>query len=180
MKIEVKERGSKSYYDEFLFVVNKYRSLLKKPNVKVSKLTVFLKQYLLLILLSIIIFIASYIFTYDILFILFTGMLSILFIFSIYYLILINKRINYLMNETGSKIININKDYVEYSDEDKSYKVKWENIKYVIINKYSICFMPYLKSEILISISTDYKDKILNAIKKYQKEKILIDNSNLY
>lgn len=33
MIIEIKERGKDSFYDEFLYVLNNYKKILKNPNV---------------------------------------------------------------------------------------------------------------------------------------------------
>ena len=54
--------------------------------------------------------------------------------------------------------------------------------KNILINKNTISFLPSdaLATNIIMFISTKYKDKVLEAIKKYKKEELVIDNSNLY
>ena len=59
--------------------------------------------------------------------------------------------------------------------------MKWDSIKNILINKNTISFLPgdVLATNIIMFISTKYKDKVLEAIKKYKKEELVIDNSNL-
>ena len=60
MKIEVKTRGVKEYYDEFLYMAYKYKSIKKNPKMKAHKLTSYLIFYLSVVLLGIILFIMFY------------------------------------------------------------------------------------------------------------------------
>ena len=55
------------------------------------------------------------------------------------------------------------------------YDIGWKDIKYILINKYSISFIPRDKNNILLSISTEYKDKVIDAINKYNYSNLVIE-----
>ena len=178
MKLEVKERGSKCFYDEFLSVMMKYKKIIKNPHKKVNRLS---KEVIGLMLLSVfllIVFIILYKFKgYSIICVV---LFSLIFILSIIYYLLMNKRISFYRNFKGTIVIEFNNDYIEYLSSKNNYKVDWDNIKSIIINKYSICFIPIYSNKVMIGISTEYKDKVIDIIKKLDKENLIIDNSNLY
>ena len=81
------------------------------------------------------------------------------------------------MNEKGSKTINIEKDYISYKDNNKSFRVEFDDLKYVVINKYSICFIPKNKLSALISINVEYKKDVIDALSKYKKDYLIVDNN---
>lgn len=37
MKIEIKEKGTNNYYDEYLFFANNYKKIQDNPNTKIKK-----------------------------------------------------------------------------------------------------------------------------------------------
>ena len=178
MKIEVKERGSKNYYDEFLYIISNYRKFRKNPNKKVHRLTINLLVYDILLLFSIIILLLFYVVDKDHLFIFLIGMLSLLFIFMLLYLIMINIRIKQFMSSTETKIININNVGVEYADNEKNIRIKWEEVAFIIINKHTICFLPKARTNILISLTTKYRKEVIKGLDKYNKTSLLIDNNS--
>lgn len=180
MKIEVNKRGKKEYYDEFLYVVTMRKRIKKNPNQKVQTLTFYLKKYICYILLSVLLFIFFYYKTKNIFFMIYIGMVIIILLYIVVYLLNTNKMIKTLMSKTDTKIVEINKSGVEYKDSEKNIKIDWKNIEFILLNKYSICFIPKDDSNIFISISSDYKYKVLTAIKEFNKEDLIKDNSQLY
>lgn len=181
MKIEVKTKGSKEYYDEFLYMAFKYKRIKKNPKMKARKLTSFLICHDSFILLSIILFIIFYWQYNDLVFIFFCGMMTLLFIYILIYLKAVKKQIKNYMGRSGNKTIDINDKCIEYKDEEKDLRIKWEDIHSIIINKYSICFLPIEQSsKIFIALSIEYKNEVLSGIEKYKKKSLLIDNSDFY
>ena len=59
-------------------------------------------------------------------------------------------------------------------------KLLWKSIEYIIINKYSICVLSKNFSAILIGIEIGSKDDVYQALKKYKKLDLLVDNSSRY
>ena len=108
-------------------------------------------------------------------------MLTLMFIYALIYLKIINKQIEDYMRVTGNRAIEINDKGIESIDEEKIVRIKWEDIYRIIINKYTICFVPEEKnSKIFMSISKEYKNEVIEGLKNYKKETLLIDNSNIY
>ena len=177
MKIEVNERGSKNYYDEFFFIASYYRKFKKNPHKKAFKMTTFLIMYEIFIILFIAGTIGIYIMEPDAFHMCMVFTFVLCFIFCGAYLFLSNKRINEFMNSTGKKIVEINEDGIEYSDDEKNLKLKWDKIEYILVNKYSICFIPNSTTNILISLSTDYKEQAIKGIEDAGKTGLIIDNT---
>ena len=175
MKIEIQNNGTKEYYEEFLYIIQKYKRINKNPRKKVhSIINMLIVEIILIILL---LTISSFIFiNYRIYPVIVgtTGVLLFIFLFSLYSY---KRKVKEFMTCNETKVLKINKDCVEYFSDKITIKQKWENIKYVIINKHSIVFFPYNMNEIFISISISYKKDIIKAIKKYAKESKLIDNN---
>lgn len=180
MKIEVKERGTRSFYDEFLYIAFNYRSFRKRPHKRAYRLTSYLIGNECFVLLAIILFALSYKEGSDVVDVFLMGMFAFLFIYILFYLIITIKRIKSFMNTKGSKTINITEYGIEYSDEDKTLKLAWNDTQSVIISKYSICFLPKVMTGALISVTVNYKDEIIKCLRKYQEESLLADNSSLY
>ena len=180
MRLEIKEQGSREYYNEFLYVVAKYRKLKKNPRRRVYNFTKYLIIYNIITFLMVLISLYFYLSTNDTIYMFYVGALSGVLAIQIGYLFKCRKRINMLLNTKGVRIIEFNEDGVEYIDDDKNLRIKWDDLKYVIINKYSICMLPKATLQGFTSVSVKYKDEVINGLKKYQKESVLIDNSHFY
>lgn len=176
MKFSIKERGSRDYYNEFLYIVFNYKMFLKNPYKKAHKLTNMLLYYGIMLLLFIGLFIYFYIDESSNFYLIFIGFFSFVFLLDVFILISGIKRINNYVNDKDTKHISIEKDYIEYKDNSKSFKVKFKDIKYVIMNKYSICFLPSSLNNAIISITIEYKNDIINVLKKFKREELIIDN----
>ena len=179
MKIEIKERGSKDYYDEFLYIAFRYKDFLRKPKRKAYHVTKFLLLTMVFALISIIFSIIVYLNTNDILYIVLTTLLLFILGISLCYYVIMKKQINTFLSDNSVKEININTDGIEYKDNRKSMSLAWNNVSSIIINKYSICFLSN-EGRILISIDKKYQEKVIKGLKNYHKEILLIDNSFLY
>lgn len=58
MKLEIKEKGSKNYYDEFLYLVFNYKKIRNNPYKKIKRLTILGYSYFgISTILSILLFI---------------------------------------------------------------------------------------------------------------------------
>ncbi len=180
MKIEVNKRGTKEYYDEFLYILSNIRKIKKRPQKKVHNLTIVLKAYGIFLLVSIILLIILYYKSFDIIFIFSSGMLTLLLIYTIFYLCFVTKRINHFQERKTKIVINLTKEGITFIDDTKNIKIKWSEIDIILVNKYSISFIPKDISNIFISISTEYKDLVLKGTNKYNYNSLIIDNSNLY
>ena len=67
---------------------------------------------------------------------------------------------------------------IHREENQVSSKLFWDAIEYIIINKHSICCLPKNFAHFAIFIEISAKDKVYEALKKYDKLNLLIDNSN--
>lgn len=174
------EKGSKDYYNEFMFVTTNYKKILNSPKMKVKNL---INQYILVLVLSLLL--VAFI-TYNIIIDNYSyvdvAILSIFsFIIFLYGIMVLRLKNNIkLYLNSGSTNIVIDELGVKKSSDRDDILLKWDNITYVIINKNSICFIPKKLPSFMLGIPIEYKDKIIKGLEKYDKMSILIDNSGMY
>ena len=180
MKLEYEEIESKKFYDEFLYITYKYNSIKKNPKQKVKRYTDYLLLYVIVYILIIVLIFVSNIDIKDAFGYFLLGGASIMTINYLYYLKVYKKLIKESVKSKPKIKININEDTIHYIEENREYKLKWDVISNVIINKYTITIISKDNSRLLISIPLNYKDDIITCLKKYKKEKLLIDNTELY
>lgn len=60
---------------------------------------------------------------------------------------------------------------------EEQFRLNFKDIRWIILNKYSITFLPKNKGATLIAIEIKYRDQIINNIKD---KSLIVDNSNLY
>ena len=176
MKLEITKRGSKEFYDEVLYVISKYKDIVSNSNIKIHGLR---KDAISLGLISLILSIITllmYFFNKSNKMFMYIGYFFIfLVILSIVYYLIINIRINKLREPDDKIIIKFDNKKIYYSRSNMKYDIGWKDIKYILINKYSISFIPRDKNNILLSISTEYKDKVIDAINKYNYSNLVIE-----
>lgn len=180
MKIQVKNIGSRAYYDEVLFMAYRYKKIKKNPNVKTKNLGKSFKLLLLFIILYGLLLLLYFIKYNDSSMLLLHGIYIGLGIFYLILVINYNMRIKMFMNNKREKFIEIDEKNITYSDGYKKIELNWDNVHMIIINKYSICFFPKTSLSPMISISLEYKESVLNAVNEYKKSNLIIDNSYLY
>ena len=178
MKLEINDRGDSKFYDEVLSITYNYNKILKNPRKKIYPLRLDAIKYGII---SLILFISySFLAVVDNNFkmnVILMYSFLILIILSIIYYIVLTKRIKDYKNKKGIIKIIINKKEVEYKDVDNSYRLRWNNIKYIIINKRTISFIPSSRDNYLIMVNIKYKKEIIDEIKNLGKEELLIDNN---
>ena len=174
MKFELNTCESKKYYNEVWYIASKYNKIKNNPKMKVYSLTNYrIMQIFGGILLCIICAFLSRKDTFYSVMLGFFGFYSLLILIIT---ILNNSRLNEYLKNWTPKTIEIDNDGVHYQDDVKSFITKWDDIIYVIINKESICFLPKTNNNYIITMSIMYKDEVLKAINKYQKEELVVDN----
>lgn len=176
MKIEFKNRGSREYFDEVLYIATYINKFIKKPNRKVHRLTKFYRNYLIFIIIYLLLMIWFYIKYKDLLFIFLLGFMSLLLVFVLKGLIITNKRIKYYLEEKNNKSIEFDTKTIKYIDKIKTLSIDWKDVKNIIINNYSIIFLPVNNTLPVIAIDKQYKDQVDEVIKKYSKEELIINN----
>ena len=180
MEIIVNKRGPKEYYDEFLYVLYSFKKFSKNPKTKANSFTKSMTTNIVLGAIGLVLMIISYLVFKDTIFMIF--IIAFVFILVIYVLIYMQgkKRLNDMLNDEQEKVIKINEEGVSYKDADKLYQLSWNKIKYILINKYSIAFLPSTIDTLVVSISNEYLDDILKGIEEVNKKDLIVDNRSLY
>lgn len=177
MELIVDKNGTKEYYDEMLFVISRFNKYSKKPNVKAQLLTKFLFKYLIFDLLGIVLAICFYIIFHNNYFIFMMGAIVLIMIYTIILYNNAKKQINNYLNDTSIKRIIIDNDYIRYRNDSVDYKISLADIKYIIVNKYSVVFLPNNINTICISLSIEYLDFVKEALKDNKASDKLIFNN---
>jgi membrane protein implicated in regulation of membrane protease activity len=100
---------------------------------------------------------------------------SIALILGIVYIFLINRRISKFKNNDSSKKLIIEDEYVEMHMGDEQFRLNFEDMHWIILNKYSITFIPKTEGAPLIAVEIKYKNQVIGNIKDKQ---IIVDNSS--
>ena len=178
MEIKIEKQASENFYSEVLDIISNYKKLLQNPRRKIKGL---IKQSILLNSISFLFLIA-----FTLLYILnnsYTMYLYVIVLFvitsilGIFYFFLIKRRISQLKHVDADKKFIINDEFVELDVGEEKTRLLTSEIQYVILNKYSICFIPKNNNFKLIAIPIEYKELILKSIKN---QNIIFDNSDLY
>jgi len=179
VKLEISERGNFSYYDEFLYIMSNIKKISSNNKIKVKKLTSVAFIYSAISFIFTLVFLLFYILKKDNLYFYILCFFSFIFIFSVVYFVMILNKIKQLRGEEGTIIFEITEDYVRVEKNGVECKLNWNEITSVIINKNTICFIPR-ELKVLVAISKDYKEQVVSILKKFKKDSLLVDNSNLY
>ena len=95
----------------------------------------------------------------------------------IIYNVLIRRRISKFKNRGFVRKLVIEDDYVELTVGKEKSRLEMSEIQYVLINKYSISFIPNKVNLTLLSIGISYREEVLN---NFSHKELIVDNSNLY
>ena len=173
MKLVIKDSGTNSYYDEYLFLVQNYKKVHSDSNIKIKKSSSSAYFYLCI---SIIIFIGSliwYLLSNDAMQLCVLGLFSVSILLSIILLYLTKKRISTLSNSHQKTIFEITKDGVKVENKDKKFNLKFDEIKKILIGNYTITFIPNDITKNFITTRIEFKEDITKALKKYKKDNLI-------
>ena len=104
------------------------------------------------------------------------GMLVLLLILYARYYVSVEKRIKTFMSDEGSKTIEFTDEYVGYKDDSKDIRIKWDDVSCILFARYTICFIPKNLSDILISISREYEDEVLQGLREAGRDDLIVEN----
>lgn len=174
MIIESKGKDKKSFYEEVLYIASNYYIFKKNPKTRVHSLT---KVFLLYVILFFVLFIIC-------LFILRSEAISAiaLTLGIVYTYLLVEAK--YKLREyikQGNSMVKIDESGVENSYENQVIsKLSWDAIEFVLIQKNTICFLPKNFASFAIFVPASTQEKVSQALKKYDKMDLVIDNSRKY
>lgn len=178
MEIRINDSGSKDYYGEVLAVMSNYGKLVKNPRQKIRGLH---KQAMMLTGIALVFLVVfSILYAMDMSYTLYFYIIiifAVALVLGIIYNILINRRISQLKNPGADKRLVIENDHVELSIDSEKTRLLISEIQYILINNYSISFLPQNINSKMIAVNVAHKNEILNSI---NEKNIIIDNSDLY
>lgn len=178
MEIEINKIESDAYYNEVLAIVSNYKKLVKNPRQKIKGVN---RQAITLTVISVA-FLVVFSFLYlqnrsNTLYLIVVAIFAIAFVLGIIYNVLIRRRISKLKNRGSDRKLVIEEDYVELTVGNEKSRLEMSEIQYVLINKYSISFIPNKANSTLIAIGISYREDVLN---NFARKELIVDNSSLY
>ncbi|MBQ6098556.1 MAG: hypothetical protein IJL02_01675 [Methanobrevibacter sp.] len=178
MEIEIDKTESNNYFGEVLAVMSNYQKLAENPKRKIRGLNFQAIALTGIAAVFLMIFTALYLLDPN-----YTSFLYVIIIFlvalflGIIYIILIRRRISRLKNNNSDKKLIIEDDYVEMHIGDEQFRLNFTDMQWIILNRYSITFLPKTKGATLIAVEIKYKDTVIKSIKD---KSLIVDNSDLY
>lgn len=178
MEILLDKQNSDKYYDEVLAVLSNYKKLVKNPRKKVKGLTSSAISLTAIAAVFMIAFTGLYLMNPSYSLYLYIDILFIVAVLlGIVYYILIRNRISKFKQVDSPKKFFIEDEYVELIIGEEHFRLNFTDMQWIILNKYSIDFLPKKEGATLISINIKYKDQIIPNI---NEKSLIIDNTGLY
>ena len=178
MEIEMNKIESDAYYNEVLAIISNYKNLVENPRQKIKGLN---RQAITLTVISVaflVVFSVLYLQNRsNTLYLIVVAIFAVAFVLGIIYNVLIRRRISKLKNRGSDRKLVIEEDYVELTVGNEKSRLEMSEIQYVLINKYSISFIPNKANSTLIAIGISYREDVLN---NFARKELIVDNSSLY
>lgn len=178
MEIEMNKIESDAYYNEVLAIVSNYKKLVDNPRQKIKGLN---RQAITLTVISVaflVVFSVLYLQNRsNTLYLIVVAIFAVAFVLGIIYNVLIRRRISKFKNRGSDRKLVIEEDYVELTVGNEKSRLEMSEIQYVLINKYSISFIPNKPNSTLIAIGISYREDVLN---NFSHKELIVDNSSLY
>ena len=176
MTIEIKERGSRSFYKEFVNVMTQYRQLLYRPQDKLKdnfKRYAFLTIAMVLIcLMSLYGGITGSFTATKILTTVFAGVAAVA---TAVILVRMNKMVDGYLADDRPAVVTIDDNGVEIEKTgSQAVRLAWDNVVFVRSFVESTCFFSKDLSGIVLSVNNDYKKEIMDYIKSNENIKVMV------
>ena len=176
MEILMDNDETNQYYDEVLDIASNYDKIMKNPKkkflgLKRYSLTLTGIAFVFLVIFSALTFTQKSDISFYIMI-----LFAVAFVVGVIYYILILNRISKFKNRNLDRKLIIENDYIEFIAGADAYRLEKSDIQYVLINRYSISFIPKTKSNIIFA-DIKYKSQILD---NFDEKSLIVDNSDLY
>lgn len=106
-----------------------------------------------------------------------SGICFTLFLIYLYLVFETNYKLKEYMLHDNSTIIIDETGIESIENNEVSKKLCWSAIERIIINKYSISILPKNFAHFAIFIEKSSKEKVIEALKKYNKQNLLVNHS---
>ena len=178
MEIVIDNAGSNKYYGEVFAVMSNYSKLVKDPKQRIRGID---SHAIILTEISFL-FLTIFAFLYlsnqsNTIYLYVVILFLIAFILGIIYNVLIRRRISKFKNNGLDKKLIIEDEYVEMLIGNEQFRLNFSEMSWIIVNKYSITFLPKNEGSKIIAVENKYKSQIMATIKE---KNLIVDNSCLY
>ena len=167
MTIEIKEKGSRQFYKEFVNVLTQYRQLLYRP---ADKLRDNFKRYILLTLAMALIFLMNVYGgitgTFNTMKILAAVFAAAAAIVTIIVYARMQKLVDSYLADDRPSVVTLDENGVEIEKTgSQAVRLAWDNVAFVRSFGESTCFFSKDLSGIVLSVTNDYKREIMDYLK---------------
>lgn len=173
MKVEISDKGTSNYYDEYLFLIQNRNKLYSNSNIKIKKSSSSIYLYLLISSMIFVSFLIWYLISKSTLQLCVMILFLFLVIFSLVVIRLIKSRIKMLLDNHQTTKFEITNTCISVENKNKKYELNLDEIKKVVIGNYTITFVPNDINKEFITTRIEYKDEIIDTLKKYKKENLI-------
>ena len=168
MTIEIKENGTRQFYKEVVNVVTQYRQLLYKPEDKLKdsfKKNIFMMTAMALLFL---IFLYGGITgSFDTMKILAMAFAAMAAVATAIVLSRMYKMVDGYLADERPSIVTMDENGIELEKKgSQAVRLAWDNVAFVRSFNESTCFFSKDMSGIVLSITNDYKNELLDYIKE--------------
>lgn len=167
MTIEIKEKGTRSFYREVVNILTQYRQLLYAPGEKLRDN--FMRTIMLTLAMAAILVMFLYggitqgFSTSKVLAMVFSGLATVT---TLIYLFRLEKMVNGYLADDHPSVVTIDESGVGIEKVgSQNVRLAWENVAFVRSFKESTSFFSGDLSGIVLSVTNDYRKEILNYIK---------------
>ena len=178
MRIEVKNKGPRSYYNEIAYIKLNFSKVLNNPGKPAKTETAYVFTRVIGFLIVLLVAAYLYMNTKDVIY----GAIFIALVVAEVAIILSLlggiKKMNTLMAEDGPKVIEVDEDGIRCIENGQTNDLNWDDILCIALNKHSIAVLPKETSMYGIYCSLEYKDELFSAIKKAGHYYMIEDNVN--
>lgn len=162
MTIEIKEKGTESFYREVVSVTAQYQNLLKKPDGKYRDL--FKSNRLRALCLGILLVLMLVIGISDMFSALTITALVVLSIALIMVFVFNNamrKQVQRYLAESDTTVLTLDENGVEVGKEkSQTVRLAWDNVAFIRKFEESVCFFSKESSRIVIAVAAKYEKEI--------------------
>ncbi|MBE6019380.1 MAG: hypothetical protein E7230_03445 [Clostridiales bacterium] len=169
MTIEIKEKGSKQYYEEIANINSQYMQLLRNPRLKLGNTfrlhTILAAVMPVVFILYIVFAIKGGSFRPASVIVLFVIALSAYASFT--YLRKTKKMVNDFLTNGADETLTLDKKGVALKREgSEEVRLRWGNVAFVRVFEESTCFFAEDKSGVVIPVNNAYRDEVLQFLRK--------------
>lgn len=167
MTIEIKEKGTRQFYKEFVNILTQYRQLLYRPEDKLKDnfaRYIFLAAAMLLIcLMSLYGGITASFTVMKILSVVFGAVASVA---TVIILMRMNKMVNEYIADDRPSVVTLDENGVEIEKVgSQAVRLAWDNVAFVRSFAESTCFFSKDLNGIVLAVKNDYRKEIMDYIK---------------